>query len=1370
MFSKHQSQKLLSTLHLLVFFLSHSSLTLKAQLVDNTIFYNLTEKDGLSSGHVNCILQDNIGFIWIGAENGLNRFDGKAFRVFQNIPDDPTSLPNNRILSIKQDKNHTIWIGTNISLVSFDPKTEKFKELSLPDNVNQSRNNSGHLAGMGAIYSLDIDGEGILWLAAATGFVSFSTQANAFIKQYPSSQTSKKWKLPELLIRAIAQDPLDPNALWLGCDQGLIRFNKKEEKLEWAIPGLPENEQIKNVWDIEFDKNGTIYFCGNNTTVGILNQNGNFEQIKYLPQNNQVNFRSLIPDLSKDKIWLASDNFGFGELNLKTKAFDFFTSTFDEFTSILPGEAGSLMKDYEGRIWIGMKTGLSILDPKNQLFRIKYQNRDLNNSRSILLAAAQMKGDSLLYVSYSGQSGFTMYNRNTWERKNYSINNSKHFTVRDLFFDQKGNLWVSSNLGLFIFDRHGHTFTEPHFLPPTGNYRFNFGQITANNQGHIYINSFKPHGILFINTNNSKSIFFPSNSNKLCGLPKLNQIRDIDVDQSGNLWIAGRPEVVKFDLQDNCFKIIPLKEYTGHAELGAKTIMITSDEKVVFGHGGYGLTIFDPINTSTKSFRVSEGLKSDRIFGLLEDNNSNIWVNTSAGLSSIDLKALKINNYSFIRGMQSGSFREIAMLELLNTNEVFIGGNNYFAIFHPDSIPINNTPPKTVLKSINIFEDENILKKVIGLNKKITLPFKHNTFSISFAALNYTRPEQNVFRYTLEYFDNSWRTTTSAEAFYTNVRPGQYIFKLEAINNDQFKGNLITLKININPPWWASIWAYLGYGVLILSIIIGIYRFQLGRRLAQAEVYRLAELDEVKSRLYTNITHEFRTPLTIITGMAGQLQNQVSQSAKEGLSMILRNGQQLLHLVNQMLDLAKLESGKFQLNMVQGDVVHYLRYVAESFQSYAETKDIRLHFHSEEEAIMMDYDPDNLLNIVSNLLSNAVKFTEKGGDVYFTVGGGQPAPNSVRGWTVDGSPALMIRVRDTGIGIPNEKLPHIFDRFYQGDDSHTRKGEGTGIGLALTRELVKFMEGDLKVKSTLGKGSEFTVLLPARQSAPMIVDMEKQAIKEEVQAFTPPREADKVSIDTTAANTEKPTALLVEDNIDVVKYLLACLEEGYQLEVAYNGQEGIDKALEIVPDIIISDVMMPEKDGFEVCDALKNDERTSHIPLILLTAKADIASKIAGLRRGADAYVPKPFHPEELLVRIENLIEQRKKLQARYQGFMPLPKSSDPSIEMEDAFLQKIKDLVEAHLDEADFDISKLARQAGMSRVQLYRKVKALTGKSPSIFVRTIRLQKAKALLQTTALNISEIAYDVGFSDPASFSKTFREQFGESPTEFRERI
>ena len=606
----------------------------------------------------------------------------------------------------------------------------------------------------------------------------------------------------------------------------------------------------------------------------------------------------------------------------------------------------------------------------------------------------------------------------------------------------------------------------------------------------------------------------------------------------------------------------------------------------------------------------------------------------------------------------------------------------------------------------------------------------------------------------------------------------------------------LAVPLIVNEFFYKTKFAFLVYALLAALVGFFLYKIQERRSklknellLEKREAEQLQALDDFKTKLYTNITHEFRTPLTVILGMAAEGKSaveQLSHSRKENkatgdqlqthFDFIERNSQSLLRLVNQMLDLSKLEAGKLSLQLVQADIIQYLQYVSGSFQSFAAQKNILLHFLPEQPHFVMDFDKEKMLNILSNLLSNAIKFTPKGGHIYLML---QPV-KAGEGMSAkfDNLPLLKLTVKDTGIGIPPENVPHIFERFYQisrdHQNGHFRHGEGTGIGLALVHELVKLMNGAIQVESEPGRGTQFTIWLPVTRNAMPDAISEKPSVVPEVVIRTEP-----VMNSYEVAAGEEPLLLVVEDNPDVAYYLRSTLASGYRILQAADGKAGLDLAVQEIPDLIISDVMMPGMDGFAMLQALRKDERTCHIPVVLLTAKVDIASRLEGLNYGADAYLAKPFHQEELRLHLRNLLEQQKRIQQRFSVLSPpeAPRASAAekpgsgesvrNVVLEHHFREKIYGLVSQHLDDSGFGIEQLCREMAMSESQLNRKIKAVSGRTLSIYIRSIRLQEAKKLLQTTDMNVSEVAYAVGFSDPAYFSRTFSQEFGQAPSEFR---
>lgn len=776
-------------------------------------------------------------------------------------------------------------------------------------------------------------------------------------------------------------------------------------------------------------------------------------------------------------------------------------------------------------------------------------------------------------------------------------------------------------------------------------------------------------------------------------------------------------------------------------------------------------------------------------YGILEDDAGTLWVSTENGLA----RRLPIGSeqaffpLGLTDGLQTASFLPKAYLNSSESEQLFFGSTQGILALQPSLLQLDTPRPKFALHALSTFNPYGEKAQMatdyfIGdTDKRVQFGHKDQTINLTISDLNWQDHKGIRYEYLLEGFNRQWMPLgEDMQVTYTSLPPDDYVFKVRERNAENIYSEVSDLLyFTVYPPWWKSIWAYIFYSLLVGVIVVAIYRFQFKRQLEKQEADNLRELDTFKNKFYTNISHEFRTPLTIILGMNDQMEKQPEKWLKEGAEMIRKHGTHLLSLINQILDLQKLDAVTLTVDMQQGNIISFFRSIAEQFEAFVHSKRQKLVFISTVDRLEMDYDADKTLQIISNLLSNAIKYTPEKGQVKLTISK-ESNNEGIQG------ESLLIKIEDTGAGIPAEKLPHIFDRFYRLDE-HTSTEIGTGIGLSLTKELVNLLEGNIEVSSELGKGSCFKVYLPIRNEAEVKASPATTELRASIFGTGSPQgnaqESTQLQEESISQDNALPIALVVEDNADIAKYLQLCLEGKYQVAWAENGQKGIDKALEIVPDIIISDVMMPEKDGFEVCETLKQDIRTSHIPFILLTAKSDVESRIAGLKQGADDYLAKPFHEEELLVRMHNLLTIRHRLQERYQNVYdnPLPKAApeqtssgtdtlEPKIKapsLEDAFILKVKEIVEANMGNADFDLEQLGRELNLSRSNFYRKMKALTGRTPAIFIRSLRLQKARELLVSSDSSIKEIAYDVGFSDPAYFTKSYSAEFGESPSESR---
>ena len=613
--------------------------------------------------------------------------------------------------------------------------------------------------------------------------------------------------------------------------------------------------------------------------------------------------------------------------------------------------------------------------------------------------------------------------------------------------------------------------------------------------------------------------------------------------------------------------------------------------------------------------------------------------------------------------------------------------------------------------------------------------------------LNFTRPGENQFKYFLDGYESDWILANPKEntISYTNLPPGTYTFRVKGITFSRTSGPEDSLTIIIYPPWFWNIYSQILYVLLAILILVWLFRRQLRRQLTIQENKQLKEIDQFKNQFFENITHEFRTPLTIINGIAVELKDN-----EEGKRLIKRNSNILLQLINRILTLSKLQAKSVKLQLSQSDIIFYLKYLTQSFQSYAVSKNISLSFMSVEEELLMDFDKEYLRQILSNLISNAVKFTPQYGQI------------QVKAFRNNNE--LQISIQDTGIGIPESDLPFIFDRFYQ--LKNTGK-QGTGIGLSIVNELVKLMRGKISVASIINQGTTFIIQLPVQNKAPLD-QFDGQEIEDTIPFFEPISTND-FEKSRQGVHSNLPNVLVVEDNPDLLSYLTTILRSSFQLTIATNGAEGIRLALKLIPDIIISDVMMPEKDGFELSSTLKNDFKTSHIPIILLTAKAGQDSKKEGLQTGADVYLAKPFDKEELFIHINNQLELRRSLKEKYSKLDIQALSKDITANNKDVqFLLKLEKVVRDNLSDESFRVEpNLCKAMLMSRPQLYRKLQALKGISPSEYIKKARLSYSRKLLLESDLTIAEIADQSGFKSPAYFSKAYKDEYKETPTETR---
>lgn len=870
-------------------------------------------------------------------------------------------------------------------------------------------------------------------------------------------------------------------------------------------------------------------------------------------------------------------------------------------------------------------------------------------------------------------------------------------------------------------------------------------------------------------------------------------IRAIKEDSDGTIWLESQVDGVwKVEAESKRstenLNHPKVKHFKANKELPAGILFLKSiGNKVLFN-----------INDEIYSYNKEKDsiLKDDSIpslFGLhgrislkMEDKNKNVWM--FADLNKGDERKSRLiaikndeGSYSIKKNYDERITQNVGVSHFPeNRNIVWYGGSGS-VIRHDLSITGNEKSDfNTHIRKVTIAQDSMVFGGAKVNSKEIEIPYKDNAFRFEYAATSFEEASENLYQYQLNGFDKEWSAwTLETKKDYTNLPEGNYNFIVRSKNIYDHLGIEDNYSFIILPPWYRTWWAYLIYATGAIGIVVLYSKWRSNElqkknralertinertleirqknELLNHQTEQLVELNDAKTRLYSNITHEFRTPLTVILGMADTLKSNVKEKhfagADKALEMIRRNGKNLLHLVNELLDLAKVESGTMALNLVQTDVIPFVKYLSESFHSLAQSKNINLTVYSEIETLEMDVDVNKMASIISNLLSNAIKFTAANGKIIIHL-------NKIN---TKESELFSIKVQDNGLGLAEEDIAHLFDRFYQVDNESTEYQEGTGIGLSLAKEFVELMNGTISVESTLGKGSTFIVQIPVTHNAVKTLDA-KITVEPPIKKTTNSKSTEP-SVSKEAS--ELPSVLIIEDNEDVAHYLKTCLKGKYQTMHAINGDLGISKAFENIPDIIISDVMMPGKDGFEVCSILKTDERTDHIPIILLTAKVTTEDRLTGLAHGADAYLAKPFNEKELFIRLDQLVLLRKKFIDKIQkeglNIFLDKKAEGP----ESKFLQKVIQSINENMDNSAFGSSDLADKLHLSESQIYRKLKAITDKSTAVFIRSVRLQKAKELIQTTDKTISEIAYETGFNDPSWFSRAFKEEFGFPPSDF----
>jgi signal transduction histidine kinase/DNA-binding response OmpR family regulator/streptogramin lyase len=1354
----------------------------------------LDTKQGLLGNQVNDILEDSRGHLWLATDGGLSRYDGKYFMHYTQTE----GLPGNWILDLFEDSQNNLWIEIrNHGIVKFDG--HRFIQYDIQTSTSATQ------------YAADIideDGDGHVWIGSfLLGLYKYIEDGPTHAKfVYYSENVGQKRgsittapRMPSIFID-------EKDHIWMASDiqgSGAVRFDGQSFTYVTVKEGLSNNI----TWCFMQDSWGRIWI-GHATGIDVFQygEEGEADSIAQYDFGGRIGLM-LLED-KQGEIWYASSNsrFGNGILKFNESGEIIKIIKFDPSNGMNGSHGLTMGMDNQGHIWMAT--------PQGGVNRV-----DVNGFKNYATSIDSLPIGMVSSIAEDGNGHLWFGNRilgfvsivRRFDGNNFYVYTDEdgllNQRVISVFQDSRGHVWFVNFPGLTRYDN------DSFYQYPLGSFKekSNYWMAFEDSEKGIWFSGISATRAQL--DGNGKVLEFFS----FVDHPYVNGITQIAEDKHGNLWMSTwSAGVLRFKKGEHWGEgeVTFFTENEGLAFNNVQTIKSDSKGNLWLGTNN-GLSFLSEKDLESDqpnfiNFTTQDGLKSKIVYSVIEDDENNIWISTANEIGlfealdddkSIEIPS-KIPNYKFhsfdhLDGVHQTGFIWRSVFQD-SQNRLWWGNAEGATVLDLDAYNPPGDPPQNIqLLDLEINQQhiefgnlkdtayQNTLRfgKVLSHSidhvskfnnypTDLRLPYNINHLTFHFSAIDWDAPHKIRYSYRIEGLDDDWSPLQSdPRADYRNLPPGKHTLKVKAIGEAQVWSDVFEYRFTIRSPWWQTTWAYLGYALVIGLLGYWLYQFLLNRRLDKEEARRLRELDEVKTKLYTNITHEFRTPLTIIKGMNQKIIESPEKWLREGTKMISRNSDQLLRLINQILDLRKLESGKMKAHMVQADVIPFLKYLLESFHSYAQQKDIQIHFDSKPDECIMDFDPEKLQQIISNLMSNAIKFTKRGGQVDLIVEKVKHSLNTSS--TFDPRPSsfdLLIRVKDTGPGIPPDQLPRIFDRFYQVDDSATREGEGTGIGLAFTKALVQSLNGDIGVSSEVGNGSEFTIHLPISNKAERV---EKQPEATGVSSLLTSLVGSEAPVSAPAGKTELPLILIVEDNDDVVQYLISCLEGQYQLDVAKDGQEGVEKALDGTPDLIISDVMMPRKDGFQLTEKLKTDIRTSHIPIILLTAKADVASKLTGLRRGADVYLRKPFHQEELLVRIEKLLELRKRLRKYYRspfGEKPATGEVKEALDeegIEHQFVQKARQVVETNLTNYEFRVSDLHEQLNMSHSNLHRKLKALTGFSSGEFIHHVRLEKAKYLLRHTDEPISNIAYDTGYKDPAHFSRVFRKETGVSPSEFR---
>ncbi|SFG91988.1 hybrid sensor histidine kinase/response regulator transcription factor [Pedobacter insulae] len=1329
------------------------------------VFNHLSMENGLSQNSVMAITQDKNQFLWFGTRGGLNRYDGYRFKVYTNN-ENPYSISDNSIVSLLTTSSGLIMVGTENGLNFYDEETDRFTR-AFKDTSSSSLSSN-------LVECLYEDPKKNLWVGTLDGLNLLVDQKKKKFKRFffdkPGGPSRRN------MILAIFKDA--QQNIWLGTEGGLIRM--------YAIKGTYHYELFKH----------------------------NPQDLRSISSNY---VRSITCDKNKN-LWVGTDK-GLNLFNYKNKSFSRFQKDLSKSNSLINNDIRKIIFDKAGKLWIATQEGISIFDPLHQTFSNHRHHPDLpgslsqNSTHSIfqdisgsMYIGTYYKGVNVVYP-YS--TNFTVY-KNSKSQASISSN-----IISAMVEDQYHNLWIGTEGGgLNYLNRRENTFSH-YFANPNNPYALTTNLIKTlyldkagklmigTHRGGLFVfdavkQRFKKiinvkeeypyvgtaeivaitedsEGTVWVGSKNGLSTILESNGeylNTTVKSPvekKLSNkfIQVLFEDKSKNLWIGTMGGLFTyFPLTGNVRAYYKAADSNSLQSNRINCIIQTKNGHICVGTYLGGLSIFNTKTGKFTNFSERNGLPNNNILGIIEDQNENLWLSTDKGLSKMEVATGKFYNYTRSDGIAGNDFNFRSFFKD-SKGQLFFGGYDGVTSFKSDQIEVNNRVAPITFTGLKLFNEpvlvngpDGLLKQDIKTTKKLVFEHNNNNFSIEFALLNYVKPEKNNYAYKLLGYNENWVHTNIPNATYANLQPGNYTFIVKGINNDGVDGGSpATIEIKILPPFWATWWAYLLYILLFGWILFLIIRYIF----VQERLKRTEDLQRMKLNFFTYIAHEIRTPLTLIIGPLESLLNTSHKNPElhKQLVPIKHNADRLIRLITELMDFRKAETHHLKLHVSEDNIIDFINEIFLSFKHIAQDKHITYTFIHELAEIKLYYDKLQLEKVLYNLLSNAFKFTQHNGHITVTA-------------TVQ-EEDVVISIQDTGRGIPIESQPKLFSDYFQVDDQDTSQ-IGSGIGLALSKIIVEAHHGEINFVSNPSEGNEpgytnFSIRLKRGKSHYKQEEFEN--VKEHRQlAHTYAYAHDEVKLDELVKEAKQPakeTILLVEDNAEIMQFISKLISKHYQVLESADGLEGWETAIKVLPDLIICDVMMPKIDGLELCRRLKADERTSHIPIIILTARSSHIHHIDGLETGADIYVTKPFSPDLLLLSVRNLLMSRMAVRQRYLKYSNLEPKDVTLNSVDEVFMSKLLGFINEHIADENFGVDALASKIGMSRPVLYKKVRMLTDLSVNDFVKSIRLKKAKQLFMQNRYTIYEVSYQVGFNDPKYFSREFKKQFGESPRSVMDR-